>query len=302
MAEERRRLAIPPKIVEGKEKRKTPFGNPVKVPKRMVKPGIEKDTGIVKPLAEMTPKQRTSELTRIKEQQEEPSSSPKQQLKKKPKALPKAGPKPTVGRGESGRIVSLKKQPTISKRKETRTGKKIDRATGKIAVPLVKRDESGRAVGTTPEERKATITTILPAAGPEVMQQPTRTQTAQPIGVLRRGGQKLRGFKGSYEKVHAGVQAALGHIESMKATQGTPEFDHHQDAFNAIHSNIKAWDERGLGITVGQLKHSTLHGASPAVLSLLHTKIKDRLEDGKTVHEENIRRAQEGRERKATQQ
>lgn len=232
----------------------------------------------------------------------EKSESPKQQLKKKPKPLPKAKPRPTVGRGAGGRIVSLKKTKPVSKRKQTRTGKKIDRATGKIAVPLVRRGEGGRSVGTTPEERKAAITTVLPEAGPEVMLQPTRTQTEQPQGTLRQGGQRVnRGFVAPYKLVKAGVDAALGHLSKMKETQGTPEFDDHHQAFNAIHQNLAEIDPHGLGISLGQLKHQTLHGAKPRELEKYHRLIQDRLEEGRRAHEENVANAQAGRERKAAQ-
>lgn len=232
----------------------------------------------------------------------EKSESPKQQLKRKPKPLPKAKPRPTVGRGTGGRIISLKKTKPISKRKQTRTGKKIDRATGKIAVPLVRRDEQGRAVGTTAEERAATVTTVLPEAGREVMQPTPRVLTPQPGGTLGRGGQRrLRGFGMPHARVKAAVDAAIHHLDGMKSTQGTPEFDDHEKAFDAIHANIQGMDKHGLGITVGQLKHQTLTGGAkaPHILRLLHTRIQDRLEEGRMAEEENKQRIQEGRDRRA---
>lgn len=243
-------------------------------------------------------------------EKDEPAA-PKQQLRNNPKPLPKAKPKPSVGRGPGGRIVSLKKQTTISKRKQTRTGKKLDVATGRIAIPLVKRGEGGRAVGTTPEERAASVRTeITPSAKVatseqlsnirETMQPAVQSQTMLPKGVLQRGGQrKLRGFPVPHSRVKAAVDAAVHHLGNMKSTRGTPEFDQHEKTFDAIHSNIQAMDKHGLGITVGQLKHQTLNNGSPHVLNQLHNMIQDRLEEGRMAEAENKQRANEGRARKA---
>lgn len=242
----------------------------------------------------------------------EVSVGPKPQLtkKEKPKRLPR------VKRGASGRaekivpvdITKPKEKPVSpvtprpTKRKKTRTGKKIDTATGRIAVPLVKRGEGGRAVGTTPAEREEVFKTELPTAGPEVMQPAVQGQTTLPVGVLQRGGQrKLRGFGVPHVRVKAAVDAALHHLNGMTQTQGTPEFEDHNQAFNAIHENIQNMDRHGLGITIGQLKHQTLSGGSksPHILRQIHSLIQDRLEEGRMAEEENKARAQAGRERKA---
>lgn len=240
----------------------------------------------------------------------EPSGSPKPQLSKKerPKRLP------TVRRGASGKAekivpVDITKPrekaapaitPTPTRRKATRSGKKIDRATGRIAVPLVKRGEGGRAVGITPEEKAAAVRTELPKAGPDIMQPAVQAQTMLPKGVLQRGGQrKLRGFPVPHARVKAAVDAAVHHLGNMKSTRGTPEFDQHEKTFDAIHSNIQSMDKHGLGITVGQLKHQTLNNGSPHVLNQLHTMIQDRLEEGRMAESENKQRTQEGRARKA---
>lgn len=235
----------------------------------------------------------------------------------------KAAKNPTVKRGAGGKIESIrrpiapvgdetsapKKDTRYAapgakprKAKTTRSGKRIDKATGKIAVPLVKRGEGGRAVGTTPEERAAAVRTDLPSAGPEVMQPKPEVQTILPKGVLQRGGQrKLRGFSHPHSTVKAAVDAAVHHLGRMTETRGTPEFDDHEKAFDAIHGNIQNMDKHGLGITVGQLKHQTLTGGAkaPHILRLLHTRIQDRLEEGRMAEAENKQRAQEGRARKA---
>lgn len=234
----------------------------------------------------------------------EPSGSPKPKLskKEKPKRLP------TVRRGASGKaekiapvdITKPRKKPTVTpkptKRKQTRTGKKIDKATGRIAIPLVRRGEGGRAVATTTSEREATVRTELPTAGRKTMQPTPAAVTQQPVGTLRRGGQRqLRGFATSHKKVKAAVDALMTHLDNMVKTKGTPEFEQHQKLFDAIHENVSKMDRHGLGISLGQLKHQTLNGGSKPVLGRLHTLIQDRLEEGRMADEANRLRAQQGR-------
>ena len=68
--------------------------------------------------------------------------------------------KPTVKRGAGGKIESLRRPiapvageqekpkseitPTPTKRKKTRSGKVLDRATGRIAIPSVKQGAGGK--------------------------------------------------------------------------------------------------------------------------------------------------------------
>lgn len=227
---------------------------------------------------------------------------------------------PTVRRGEGGKAVSTRtpiipqteeqEKKIVNKRtvsrvstprtRKTRSGKKLDKVTGKVLTPTVRRGESGK-IEAIPQEERANITS-LPTAGEELMQPKPRSLTAQPQGTLRAGGQRVnRGFVAPYKLVKAGVDAALGHLSKMKETLGTGEFDTHHQNFNAIHQKLSEIDPHGLGISLGRLKHETIHGKNPRILDSLHNLVQDRLAEGKQAHEENVKRAQEGRARKATQ-
>lgn len=242
----------------------------------------------------------------------------KEELSKKLKKRAARRKVPTVRRGEGGRIESTrtpvipqteeKSREIVTRRtvarvstprtKKTRTGKKLDKVTGKVVTPTVRRGESGK-IEAVPQEERANITR-LPAASQELMQPASRTFTPQPQGTLSRGGQRTeRGFVAPYKLVKAGVDAALGHLGKMKETLGTPEFDTHHQNFNAVHENLSKIDPHGLGISLGRLKHETIHGKNPRILDSLHNLVQDRLDEGKRAHEKNVALAQAGRARKA---
>lgn len=183
-------------------------------------------------------------------------------------------------------------------RKQTRSGKKLDKATGKIAVPLVKRGEKGRAVGMTAEEKKAAVTTVLPAAGKEVMQP---TPAASPVhvpGTLKRGGQRgQQGFAGNYQETHKAVSAALFHLNNAHFALGAGlNPDSHFETFDAIHQNIK---DKRLHMALGAARHlvSVSGGKNSPELTTAHNLIKGRLEEGRIQHEDNVKRAMAGREK-----
>lgn len=178
-------------------------------------------------------------------------------------------------------------------RKKTRTGKKLT-ASGKVAVPSVKRGPEGKIVATTPEERKAAVTTVLPTAGKEVMAPKPKAQPIQIPGTLKRGGQrKLRGFSVKHAVIKAGVDAAITHLGNMKSTLGTNDFHEHHENFNAIHANVSQMDS-GLGLLLGQAKHHTITNdpKSEKVLGQIHGLIKSRLAEGKQVELERLSRSQ----------
>jgi hypothetical protein len=230
----------------------------------------------------------------------EGSAAPKPQLSSKPKPLPKAKPKPTVGRGAGGRIVSLKKtaEKPVSKRKQTRTGKKIDRATGKIAVPLVKRGEGGRAVGTTAEERQAAVTTNLPVAGPGVMGGAATPRASMRTAPVTARGQSAdyKGFARNPVQVGALLREAMGHLEKMKATHGTPEFHEHHNNFNAIHSTLSGVDTRVhtlLGLAAHAVRNPS-HPDSAKHFDLVTKALRGKLSVGSRKAASNIEGAREG--------
>ena len=240
----------------------------------------------------------------------------KEQLTKR--AQRRSRKQPTVRRGPGGRMESVRTQiaplgdaevqpkpdarfaaPGAKPRKgRTRSGKKIDKITGKVVQPTVKRDESGRAVGLSEEERKAAVTTVLPEAGPSVMQPKPAAQPVQPIGTLKRGGQRgQKGFAGNYQQTQKAVHAALYHLNNahFALAAGMPHEEHLQN-FDAIHANIKDKHlHKGLGIARHLI--SVSGGKNSPELTAIHNIIKGRLEEGRIAHEENVQRAMAGREK-----
>jgi hypothetical protein len=172
-------------------------------------------------------------------------------------------------------------------RKTTRTGKKLT-AEGKVAVPTVTRDESGKLRGTTEEEKRAARTTVLPKAGPK--------KTAKPEGRMAMGASPIKkGFAVAYPVVEKAVHAAMHHIGQMRATHGTDEFHHHHEAFNAIHANIGKMSPE-LHLSLGQARHEVMHPSdkTDGNLALIHKAITSRLAIGRAVHTDNLKRAAEG--------
>lgn len=225
---------------------------------------------------------------------------------------------PTVRRGPGGRMESARRPiaplgdaevqpkpdarfaaPGAKPRKgKTRSGKKIDKVTGKVVKPTVKRDESGRAVGLSEEEKKAAVTTTLPAAGPSVMQPKPSAQPIQPAGTLKRGGQRnQQGFVGNYVETQKATHAALHHLNNahFALAAGMPHEEHLQN-FDAIHANIK---DKRLHTALKIARHlvSVSGGKNSHELTTAHNLIKGRLEEGRIAHEENIQRAMAGREK-----
>ena len=132
-------------------------------------------------------------------------------------------------------------------RSKTRSGKKLDKATGKVIVPSVKRGEKGRAVSMSAEDKRAAVTTVLPEAGREVMQPTPKAQAVHVAGTLKRGG--MRGEKGhksgNYPVIQKATHAALHHLNQahFAVEAGLNHTEHFQN-FDAIHANIKGMDKQ----------------------------------------------------------
>ena len=173
-------------------------------------------------------------------------------------------------------------------RKATRTGKKLT-AEGKVAVPTVTRDESGKLRGTTGEEKKTARTTVLPAAGPK--------PEKKPEGRMSLGASPIKkGFSVAFPVVEKAVKAALGHLTAMHTNHpDTPEHKNAKEAFNLIHANIGQMSPE-LHVSLGQAHHEITHPSdkTPANLALIHKAIGSRLSIGRAVHTDNLKRATEG--------
>lgn len=184
--------------------------------------------------------------------------------------------------------------------KKTRTGKTLD-VDGKVAVPRITKDsETGKLRKTTDEEKKAARTTVLPKAGPEKVE--GALPARRPVAGMGYSG-PAKGFNGPYKLVKAGVDAARGHLKTMaEHPAGSPEHHAAHEAFNAIHAHIGQMSPE-LHTLLGQAKHFVTHPGegSSDLLSMTHKAINDRLAIGRAAHEDNLRRSQEGRERKQGQ-
>lgn len=218
----------------------------------------------------------------------------------------------TVKQGEGGRIESLRRPiapaggvspekpkpvvtPAPTTRTKTRTGKKIDKATGKVAVASVKQGEGGKIVALTEEEKTAARTTVLPTveAKPE----------AKPQGLMGMGARPVTkgAASGNYPQIKAAVEAARNHLVTMQqAPKGSQEHHDAHEAFNAIHANILKMSPE-LHTSLGQAKHFVTNPGkgSDKMLALTHQAINTRLGIIRTAHEENLRRSAEGRLKKA---
>lgn len=180
-------------------------------------------------------------------------------------------------------------------RKKTRTGKKLDKVTGKIPVPLVKRGEGGRAVATSPEERQSVVRTELPPASLSAIGgAPAKKRIAE--RGIRGASPVKKGFAVGYPKVKAAVDAAMTHLGGMMSTEsGSEEYTTHKGAFEAIHENIRPMSPE-LHATLGQAYHQVLH-PTPRLhehLAGIQRAVNARLAIGKAAHEDRLARALEG--------
>lgn len=174
---------------------------------------------------------------------------------------------PTVTRNETtGKAVSLKPPAKkVKLRKTTKTGKRIDQTTGKIAEPKVGQAGKleGKLVRVTPEnlqqvseERRRTS---LPTAGPEIMTPESpgpRVPLEAPQGGLREktwfdkkakeSKRRLRGFGAPAQQVSDTAWKAMGHLDAMANHQ--PGSREHNDQYLGFHKAHEA--SRGMSSEV----------------------------------------------------
>ena len=173
-------------------------------------------------------------------------------------------------------------------RKKTRTGKKLT-AEGKVAVPTVTRDESGKLRGTTSEEKKAARTTVLPVSGPKVEKKP---EGRMGLGV----NPVKKGFAVAYPIVEKAAKAALGHLTTMHTNAPhTPEHQQASEAFHLIHANIGQMSPE-LHLSLKQAHHEITNPSDKTStnLALIHSAITSRLAIGRVAHEDRLKRSAEG--------
>ena len=187
-----------------------------------------------------------------------------------------------------------KKEPEIQKTtlRKTRSGKKIDKTTGKVVVPKVGRLVStgeGTVKKVTPEDVAAARTTVLPVAGPK--------PESKPEGRMSLGANPIKkGFSVAFPVVEKATKAALGHLSTMNTSHpDTPEHKEAKEAFHLIHANIGQMSPE-LHVSLAQAHHEITHPSdkTPANLALIHKAIGSRLSIGRAVHTDNLKRAIEG--------
>ena len=123
-------------------------------------------------------------------------------------------------------------------------------------------------------------------------------------GIQSQGGEaNVRGGSGNYDMLHKATHAALGHLNNAHfSIQAGMDPTHHFEAFDAIHANIKGMDKQ-LHQSLGAAKHlvSISGGKTTPLLRQTHAVINGRLNDIRDIHELNVKRAMEGRQRKQGQ-
>ena len=206
---------------------------------------------------------------------------------------------PTVTRDKSGKIVS-KKTPIapvggvspekpkpalpVSTRKKTRTGKKLDKISGKVLRPSVRTGAGGKIEALSEEEKKAQVTTNLPTAGRDVMAPTADTHIRDISGIQSQGGEaNVRGGSGNYDMLHKATHAALGHLNNAHfSIQAGMDPTHHFEAFDAIHANIKGMDKQ-LHQSLGAARHlvSVSGGKTTPLLRQTHAVINGRFKIGR---------------------
>ena len=166
----------------------------------------------------------------------------------------------------------LPSQPQ-KKRSRTRSGKKIDRKTGKVVTP-----KAGRLVGTgegtvrkvTQADVKEAQTTVLPDV-PVV-----RPEAAPKTRIIRDATAKRTGAGVQVGLLKGLVKQAHTHLDRMDATRGTPEYMVHQTSFHEVHATIAAGDHQ-LGSILGIHHHLVHTQGDPQTIAAAKSAAHERL-------------------------
>ena len=178
----------------------------------------------------------------------------------------------------------------VSTRPKTGSGRKLH--GGKVAIPKVKVGEGGRLVPTSPEERRAAATTVVPQA---------KTEVAEKKDVLPGGGASVdsqpfnTSVSNNHELARGLTQQAFTHLERMHATHGNEEFHHHHAIFNEVHASLSAVDH-SLGVILGVARHSVVNRTSETPKHLAYAKqaASERIALGNRAIADNVSRSRAG--------
>lgn len=273
---------------------------------------VDPETGVIKPITEMNPEQRT--------EAEKIDPSPK--LISKP--LPIKGKK--VYKAPVQKRKQMKVAPLIVEGKEVRPAKNKELRRGIVAVstapkkkrikkqrpiPVPKPGQAGKLDGKLVRVTPENVTQIydqrrrteLPKAGPEEMTPAGRPQIEGAIipSKLRSSQNKknLGGFARSHKEVSAVTHEALDHLQTMANTaKGSPEHHSAMESFNALHAKIGQIGNKplhtalGLGRTIVQQYHG--HEDLSKHLRMHRGVVLGRLEEGKIAEQSRAERSGKG--------
>jgi hypothetical protein len=234
---------------------------------------IDRETEAALASARASEEKRREAKTAAEKPKPEPAA-PAEPKKVRGRPFPKK-PGPTGTPNFVGTTTDPKMLPSQpqKKRSRTRSGKKIDRKTGKVVVPKV-----GRLVGTgegtvkkvTQEDVKAAVTTPL-ADAPVV-----RPETAPKTRIIRDATAKRTGAAVQVGLLKGLVQQAHTHLDRMGATHGQPEYMVHQTNFHEVHATISAGDHQ-LGTILGIHHHLVHNQGDPQQIALAKGAAHERL-------------------------
>lgn len=304
-------------VGKGKDKtrRKTPAGRLVTPRKRLVKPGVDKKTGIVKPLAKMGRAQRESELIRTEQEETSETAAPKQQLKKtrleskRPSTAgiraPKRGElkrgktsirvKPTkVQDPKTGVVSPYRKPPTV--RRNPVTGK-----AEKITAP------TGPKTELTPSTTAATSEQLSNIREETLSQEPkgpgSRAPMEIPKGGLRerswidpktgKASRKLKGFGIPAEHMSTLAWKAMGHLDGlMSHKEGSAEHSQHYLDFHNTHEEVRPHSKDVYTILAMAHKVATApkYPQQTSHLNMVKDALSERISIGRAMERERTAR------------
>lgn len=182
----------------------------------------------------------------------------------------------------------------MSPRKTTRSGKPLDKKTGKIVTPRVgtiQKGEDGKLRRVTKEDVKAARTTVLPTVGPEAPKKST-TIPGTP-GVVGRGPRAViqGAAAGTYPQIKALTSHAQVLLGRMSETHGTSDYHKHHEEFNMVHATLGQMSPHIHGI-LGMAKDLVHNPSDKSVagLAAVDTALKSRLSIIKTAAEDRQKR------------
>jgi hypothetical protein len=237
---------------------------------------IDKETEAALASARASEEKRREAKTSAERPKPEPAA-PVEPKKVRGRPFPKApvAPGPTgtpnfVGTTTDPKMLPSKPQ---KKRSRTRSGKKIDRKTGKVVVPKAGR-LVGKGDGTVTKVTQADVTEARTTALPDAPV--VRPDAAPKTRIIRDATARPTGTAVSVGLLRGLVKQAHTHLDRMGATHGQPEYMVHQTNFHEVHATIAAGDHQ-LGSILGIHHHLVHTQGDPQTIASAKSAAHDRL-------------------------